>query len=129
MDFIQKIKSVSSQPRKVRYITRQVKHWPIKEASERFALIEQGLKNVLVKGIGAAIDRLKTNNQNPDEYIIKRITCDEGIKMKRRLFVSRGRSRAYTKQRSHIQIFVGQIDNDRIKKSKKLKQKIHGTES
>ena len=119
MEFIQKIKSVNVKPRKVRFVVRQIKHWPLLDTRERFNLLKTPTSSNLKKGLDAAIDRIKSVSEDPKQYIIKRINCDEGMKFKRRRIGSRGRSSGITKQRSNISIFISKKQESETEKTNK----------
>lgn len=116
LEFVQKINSVQIKPRKIREFTRLIKHQPILEVKERFQLApKQLMSTILSKGLGVAIDRISSTAFDPKNFIVKRITCNEGVKFKRRRMRSRGRTVTFTKQRSHINILVAENKTDGTK--------------
>lgn len=108
MEFTHKINNVAISPRKIREVVRLIKNRPIEALRDELSLLDKSVSQILVKGIKAAEDRIKNVAQDPNEYLIKRINCNEGLKLKRRFFGSRGRSYAFIKQRSNIHIIIGQ---------------------
>lgn len=122
MEFIQTINNVAISPRKIREVVRRIKNRPIQALRNEISLLDQSVSQVLVKGLKAAEDRIKDVAQDPNQYLVKRINCDEGLKLKRRFFGSRGRSYAFIKQRSNISIIVGE------KLKPEINQKIQKTE-
>lgn len=108
MKFTQEIKNVTIKPRKIREVVRSIKNRPLDILKGELTLFDKSVNQVLIKGIEAAEDRIKNASQDPNEYIIKRIICNEGLKLRRRFIGSRGRSYPLLKQRSNINIVVGE---------------------
>ena len=123
MQFIQEIKNVTIKPRKIREVVRSIKNRPLDTLKGELTLFDKSVNQVLIKGIEAAEDRIKNASQDPNEYIIKRIICNEGLKLRRRFIGSRGRSYPLLKQRSNINIVVGEKLKEPIAKTKKTRTK------
>lgn len=100
-------KFIHTTPRKIRLILDSVRGLPVKSAETRLHLmVKQSARDVyaaLHASIAAAHDR----GLSSDTWIVTRAVCDEGPRLKRRIFASRGRARPIQKQMSHIKISIG----------------------
>lgn len=111
MEIVERINNVLQDPRKTRFVVRQFKHIPILELKQKVALIDKPkISIVLSKGLKSAIERIKNSSLNPQDFIVKRILCDEGIKLKRRRIGGKGRAFPFSHRRSNISIVIGQIE-------------------
>ena len=111
MEIVEHINNVLQDPRKIRFVVRQFKHVPILDLEQKVALIDKPIISiVLSKGLKAAIERIKKSSLNPKDFIVKRILCDEGVKLKRRRIGGKGRAFPFSHQRSNISIVIGQIE-------------------
>lgn len=126
MEFTQKINNVTIRPRKIREVVRSIKNKSIESLKGELNLLDKSVNQILIKGIKAAEDRIKNASQDPNEYTIKRIICNEGLKLKRRQIGSRGRSYHFLKQRSNISIIVAEkfkeVENKEVTVNKKSKE-------
>lgn len=107
MEIIQKVNLIPVKPRKVRFLVRQIKHWPLVKTINRLKLSNKNVASYLIKGLGSAVDRIKQAGESPENFIIKRVNCNESLKLKRRIFESRGRARRFTHQKSNLYIVIG----------------------
>lgn len=134
MEIVEKINNVLQDPRKIRFVVRQFKYVPLLELERKVQIIDNPkISIVLHKGLKASIERIKNSSLDPKDFIVKRILCDEGVKLKRRRIGGKGRAFPYAHQRSKISIVVGLIEtkiedkkNEPInKEDKQVEEKIN----
>lgn len=107
MEVIAKSTFVGQTPRKLRLVADQIRGLRVKQAEAILKNINkraaETLLGVLKQGVGNAVNNFKLNK---DDLRIKRLQINEGPKMKRIRFVSRGRVHPYQKKTSHIKMVL-----------------------
>lgn len=95
-------------PRKVRIVADLVKGKSVGEALQTLSFLPKRAALPVEKLIASAVANAKQNNgENADSLIIKSISVDGGVVMKRTMPRARGSAYMIKKRTSHINIVLG----------------------
>jgi ribosomal protein L22 len=64
----------------------------------------------------SAVATAKESDLEPNKLYIKEVCCNEGPRLKRRRFESKGVSRQITKRMSHLVLTISDVAEEKIKK-------------
>lgn len=132
MEIKAELKFLDIKPRKVRLVAGLIRKCNAVEAERRLSLISKRSAGPMLKLLNSAIANAEYNFKMAKEDLrIAKITVNEGPRLKR--FMPRGRGSAahFNKQRSHVLIVLGEIDNNakKIKKAHAFKKEKPMTEA
>ncbi len=115
-------------PRKVRLVADLIRGKSVKEAEDILNFTVKKAAKPILKLLKSAIASAIHNFQKKEENLyIKKITVDEGPKLKRWRARARGQAFEIQKKTSHITIVLDEIKKEE-KTTKKKKEKVAGEE-
>ena len=102
------LKNYRQSPRKVRLIADVVRGKKVTEALSALQFLEKRSAAPFAKVITSAFANAKEQGTaNPEQLIIKKVTVDKGITLKRFLPRARGSASRINKRNSHISVELG----------------------
>lgn len=114
------LKNYRQSPRKVRLVADLVKGLSVQEALTELDFLAKRAALPLKKLIQSAVaNAINNGNQKESELIIRNITVDKGITLKRHMPVSRGSAHPIHKHTSRVIVTLSNSET----KSKKSKKK------
>lgn len=122
-DVTVQLNRLRQSPRKVRLVADLIRQTKVPTAVQQLAFLPKRAGHNLGKLLKSAIAAAEGKNMGKD-LVIKKITVDEGKKLKRFLPAPRGRSYRITKRTSHITLTLSDQSEIENLKSKKLKEKV-----
>jgi len=123
MNITVKAKFIKTTPRKLRLVADGVKYKKALEAADILRFINKSAAKPILKALNSALAIIKEKSLEDDKFYLSRINCDQGPKLKRRVFRSRGRATAISKGMSHLTVTLSDdwFDKDFKLKSKAIK--------
>jgi len=118
-----KLRRLRISPRKVRMVADLVRRKPAAQAINILKFAPKKAVGPVAKLLNSAIANAKGNDMKESELFIKKITVDEGPKLKRWRARAMGRANTILKRTSHITIVLGEMKDQKPKPSKAKKQK------
>lgn len=117
---------IHQAPRKVRLIGDMVRGLPAQRAVAELALLPHRAGDTIRKVILSAIAAAKQQGMNVDNLFVSQIMINEGSKIRRFQFMSRGRSQRILKRMSHLIVSVSD-EPVAIASSRVYKSELTGT--
>ena len=111
------LKNYRQSPRKVRLLADLVKGKRVSEALEQLSFVPKRASLPLKKLIDSAIANAKNSGVATEDLIVKSMTVDKGLTMKRFQPTARGRATPLHKHASHVRVTLG-IKEAKVKKTK-----------
>ena len=119
---IAKLRRLRISPRKVRMVADSIRMKSAAEAANILKFISKKAAEPMEKLLHSAIANAKGNDMKEPKLFIKKITVDEGPKLKRWRARSMGRANTILKRTSHITIVLAEKEDK--PKNKKLITKV-----
>ncbi len=114
------LKNYRQAPRKVRLVGNLIKGKRVSDALVELEFLAKRASLPLQKLISsAAANAVKNNGADPELLVVKNVTVDKGLVMKRFMPRARGSASPIHKHSSHVSIELAQVE----KKEKKSKAK------
>lgn len=114
------LKNYRQSPRKVRLVANLVKGLPVHDAIIELDFLAKRAAAPLQKLIRSAIANAVTNDGKKEEsLIIKNITVDKGITLKRFMPVSRGSAHPIHKHTSRVIVTLAEAEGTKTKRKNK----------
>jgi len=98
------LKNYRQSPRKVRLVAMYVKGKPVMRALAELDLLPKRASSPLKKLIQSAVSNAKNLDMEADSLIIKEMTVDQGVTLKRRMPRARGSAFPINKRTSHVRV-------------------------
>jgi len=108
-------------PRKVRLVADMIRGKGVPQARALLTFQPQKSTGALLKLLDSAVANARQMGASPDELIVKTITVDKGLAMRRFAPRARGRAAQFRKTSSIIAIELGAAGEGKGKKSKAAK--------
>jgi large subunit ribosomal protein L22 len=124
MNIIVKAKFIKTAPRKLRLVADGVKYKKALEAADLLRFINKSAAKPILKALNSALAIIKEKSLEEDKFYLSRINCDQGPRLKRRVFRSRGRATAISKGMSHLTVTLSDDWFDKDFKSESKVAKI-----
>ena len=121
MDITVKAKFIKTTPRKLRLVASGLKHKKAVEAAEILRFINKAAAGPMLKALNSALAIVRERSLQEEKFYLQQINCDQGPKLKRRVYRSRGRATAIEKKMSHLSITLS--DEQFIEKTKNKSEK------
>lgn len=101
------LKNYRQSPRKVRLVADVVRGKKVTEALNALQFIDKRAAAPFAKVITSALANAKTQGALEEQLIIKKVTVDKGITLKRFIPRARGSASRINKRNSHITVELG----------------------
>lgn len=101
------LKNYRQSARKVRLVVDSVKGKKVQDALNQLQFMPKRAAGPVKKVIESALANAKDNSIDTDNLIIKKITVDEGVTLKRWMPKWRGTAHPIRKRTSHITVILG----------------------
>ncbi len=99
------LKDALQSPQKIRLVARLIAGKSVPEAMDILDLTNKKAAQILKKVLKSAVANAENNeNLDPESLYLSEVQINEGSKLKRFRFVSRGGVHGYVKRRSHVLI-------------------------
>ncbi|MEK9156065.1 MAG: 50S ribosomal protein L22 [Patescibacteria group bacterium] len=121
MDITVSDKFIRVSPRKARPVLFGLRGEKVLSSLERIGFIRKKASLPISKLIKSGVAAAKESGLLPDNLYVKAIMCNEGPRLRRRRFESKGRSARITKRMSHLVLTLS--DEMQSIKSKKTNTK------
>jgi large subunit ribosomal protein L22 len=120
------LKHYKQSPRKVRLVADLIRGKSVSSAEKELEYLPKRATNAITKLLKSAIANAKeSKNKEKDDLYIKSISVDKGMIIKRARARARGVSKPIRHRRSHIEIELGDISNNKSDKvNKKVKMRV-----
>ena len=113
MEFKSQARSLHISARKMRLVADLVRGQEPHKANLRLEFSGKKAGGLLMKVIDSAVSNATHNFQrDPKDLIISQIYVDEGPRLKRIRFASRGRANPYQKHLAHVTVVLGEKHSD-----------------
>ena len=109
-------------PRKVRLVADMIRGKKVSVARDSLVFLAKKSSPEIIKLLNSAIANARTQGMNPDDLIVKTISVDKGMVIKRFKPMARGRASGIHRTMSHVTIVLGEQEQSKAK-SKKEKSK------
>ena len=112
-----KLSHLKISPRKVRLVADLIRGGNVHDAKLQLKFYSKRASGPILKLLNSAVSNAKSIRKEDikeENLFIKKITVDEGPKLKRFRPVARGRSVEIQKKTSHITLVLGELDNDKL---------------
>lgn len=103
------LKNYRQSPRKVRLVATLLKGKRVSDASAQLMVLGKRAGEPIKKLISSAVANAKNQGLNTENLVIKSITVDKGIVMKRWMPKAMGRATGINKRTSHVRVELGTI--------------------
>lgn len=117
MQMIFSAKWQKNSPRKIRIIVDEIRGLNVMKAKEKLSILAKRATTPVMHLLVSAISAAKDNDLEEKSLYIKEIYCNEGPKLKRRMYRARGRASTFCKRMSHITLVLA--DKKSIKQENK----------
>ncbi len=94
-------------PRKVRLVADMIRGKKVSVARDSLVFLAKKSSPEMIKLLNSAIANARTQGMNPDDLIVKTITVDKGMVIKRFKPMARGRASGIHRTMSHVNIELG----------------------
>lgn len=98
------LSNYSQSPRKVRLVTDLVKGKPVSEALTVLEFEMKRASDPIAKLLKSAVANAEKKGEDPKSLVVKNITVDKGIVLKRFLPRAFGRATPIRRRRSHVTV-------------------------
>lgn len=109
------LKNYRQSPRKVRLVADMIRGKSVSKAQAMLSFTDNKSAPALKKLVDSAASNARSQGKDSNNMMVKEITVDQGITMKRIRPMSRGRANQFRKRSSKISIVLGEME----KKEKK----------
>lgn len=119
------LKNYRQSPRKVRLLANLVRGKRVSDAMFQLQVAGKRAADPIKKLISSAVANAKSQGMNPEQLIVKSITVDKGIVMKRWMPKAFGRATGINKRTSHVLVTLASIapKEKQTKKEEKTTEK------
>lgn len=117
------LKNHRQSPRKVRLVTDSIKGKKVEDAIVNLSVMPKRAADPILKLLNSAIANAKNNSVDTTGFVIKDITVNEGVTLKRFRPKWRGTAHPIRKRSSHIKIEIGTKEEKAKKAEKKAIKK------
>ncbi len=101
------LKNYRQSPRKVRLVADVVRGKTVPEALAALNFVDKRAAGVFAKVITSAAANAKNAGQDPKTLIVKKVSVDKGVTLKRFMPRARGSASRINKRSSHIMVELG----------------------
>lgn len=112
----------NQSPRKVRLVADLIRGKTVRQAKEALAFLPKKSAPIIDKLIASAVANAKAGNAEIDSLVVKTITVQKGIVLRRFKPMARGRAARVHRTRSIISLELGHVAS-KVKKAKKTSSK------
>lgn len=127
MDVTATLRHLRMAPRKVRLVVDLVRGLPVAEAERRLVFLKKDAARPVLKLLKSAIANAEHNFKlDPATLIVKKITADAGVTLKRFRPRAHGRAAPIRKRTTHIAIVLGQKEGETKKQEAGSKKQDAG---
>ena len=117
-------------PRKVRLVADMIRGKQVSVARDSLVFLAKKSSPEIIKLLNSAIANARTQGMNPDDLVVKTISVDKGMVIKRFMPKARGRASGIHRTMSHVNIELGMAaDVKAPKKSARKPSKAKSTSS
>lgn len=99
-------KNLNVSPRKVRLVANAIRGRHVESALAELHIMTNRSAKPIAKLIRSAIANAREKKMNPEKLVIRNITVDQGITLRRVMPRARGRATPVRKTMSHITVFL-----------------------
>ena len=115
-------------PRKVRLVADMIRGKKVSVARDSLVFLAKKSSPEIIKLLNSAIANARMKGMNPDDLVVKTISVDKGMVIKRFMPKARGRAAGIHRTMSHVTLELAMPDtakpeNSKSKKSSKLEAK------
>jgi large subunit ribosomal protein L22 len=114
------LKNLHQSPRKVRLVANAIRGKAVPEARTMLTFLPQKSSPYILKLLDSAVANARQSGAAPEELVVKTITVNKGMVLKRFMPKARGRAARFAKTMSIIAIELGSAGAPK-KASKKVK--------
>jgi large subunit ribosomal protein L22 len=111
------LKNYRQSPRKVRLVANLIRGKSVQKAQALLSFTDNKSAPALKKLVNSAMSNARSTGRDSSTMIVKEITVDQGITMKRIRPMSRGRANQFRKRSSKISIVLGEMETKTAKGS------------
>jgi large subunit ribosomal protein L22 len=103
------LKTYRQSPRKMRLVADSIRGKDVREATEILRFTNKRAARPMSKLLASAVANARTNNGvgTPEDLMVRSITVEKGVTLKRSMPRARGRASRINKRTSHIMIELG----------------------
>jgi large subunit ribosomal protein L22 len=102
------LKNYRQSPRKVRLLADLVRGKKVKEALAQLKFVDKRAAGPFTKVIESAVANAKEQGKQVENLMVKKVTVDKGVTMKRFMPRARGSASRINKRNSHITVELGE---------------------
>jgi len=117
------LKNFRQSPRKVRLVADLIRGKKVDRAQAHLSFTDNKSAPALKKLLESAIANARVQGEKPENLIVKEITVDQGLTMKRFIPMARGRANPIRKRSSRISLILGNLPEKKVKKEVSVKAK------
>ena len=94
-------------PRKVRLVADMIRGKKVSVARDSLVFLAKKSSPEMIKLLNSAIANARMKGMNPDDLVVKKISVDKGMVIKRFMPKARGRASGIHRTMSHVNIELG----------------------
>lgn len=110
-------------PRKVRLVADMIRGKRVSQARESLTFLAKKSSPEMIKLLNSAVANAKLQGMNPDDLVVKTISVDKAMVIRRFKPMARGRAAGIRRTMSHINMELGLAADAKPKASKKVAKK------
>ena len=112
------LKNYRQSPRKVRLVANLIRGKSVPAASIALEFLPKKSSDAMLKLLSSAAANAEQSGANPEELIVKSITVDKGLALKRFKPMARGRAASFRRTMSTIRIELGKAAEKKTRAKK-----------
>lgn len=101
------LKNYHQSPRKVRLVANLIRGKSVPAASIALEFLPQKSGSALLKLLNSAVANARQGGANPEELVVRSITVDKGLALRRFKPMARGRAARFSRTMSTIRLELG----------------------
>ena len=105
-------------PRKVRLVADMIRGKKVSVARDSLVFLAKKSSPEMIKLLNSAIANARMKGMNPDDLVVKTISVDKGLVIKRFMPKARGRASGIHRTMSHVTIVLGEQSQTQNAKAK-----------
>lgn len=114
MEIKASLKNIRLSPRKTRLVARLLKGLPVSQAEAQLTFLAKRSAMPLLKLLRSAVANAKNNfSLTESGLVIKSMTVDEGIALKRWMPRAQGRATPIKKRACHVNLVLSEVSNQK----------------
>jgi large subunit ribosomal protein L22 len=102
------LKNYRQSPRKVRLVADVIRGKKVKDALATLKFVDKRAAGPFAKVVESAVANAVVAGKNPDRLVIKNVSVDKGVTIKRFMPRARGSASRINKRNSHISVELGE---------------------